>query len=475
MKIKDVIVEDAEEIRAAVIDKVNKIPDEADLRDVLKFTNKFAFKKDVQAFAKVRNYKDLISDTFLTALANAEIDSDTVNKFLTKLNSDGILNEKLLLTPGKVHRFSQLIDPEWQSVWNQIKGELFEKLAGTIGDLGYVGKGEYLLDIVSQKVKRRGAPGDLDVDGTKVEIKAGKNGRLGPAGSQPLVGRFPEFLNKVKHLVSEEKLAQIPEDGSTELGMMFNIKENMSGFSRFFENPKAVKFALNKALSMHFPNYATQSIANQVVDGSGNIDGTKLKQEMLRAAFSSYKAAKSFDGVIVMDESVTKFLYIGSEDDIATAAPFLSVSYPSWVEQQGNCIKVTLTMSSGKISAPDVQLPLNVPGQKDDASQNFENQIEEFIKLLAAEYNITDPATIGAMTTITMDAYMQGIEPKQIINLLRKEFPQLNAPKKPKTQAAAETPAEPDPAVDTNELDKIKKNAGITTPTKPTKPGVATV
>ncbi len=470
MKIKDVIVEDAEAIRAEIINKVEKIPDEPDLKDVLRFTNRYSLRGDVRRFSKARNYKDLVSDVFLQALANADVDADTVNKFLNKLTTDGILNEKLLLTPGRVHSYSQLIDNEWQGVFNKIKGELFEKLSGKIGEKGDVGKGEYMLDIISQHVKRRGAPGDLDVEGTKVELKAGKNGRIGPAGSQALVGRFGEFWEEVKHLVPPTHAKLIPED-STALGEMFNLKVKMAPFSQFFGDAKNVKFALNKALSMHFPGYNTKAIANSVVDGSGNIDGYKLKEEMLKAAFISYKSAKGFDGIIVMDEDVTKFLYIGNEDQMVESAKFMSAKFPTWTDQQSDCMKVTLNTGREKVDAPDVQVPQSVLGQSDQASKAFEDSIEKFALDLANSYHISDPAVIGQITTITMDAYMQGIEPKKIIGILKKSIPELAAPKKEKTTTQA---AEPDTAED-DELDNIKKNAGITKPVAPTKPGVATV
>ena len=44
------IDETPEQVRAEIEKKINKIPDEPDLVDVLKFTNKFALKKDVTAF-----------------------------------------------------------------------------------------------------------------------------------------------------------------------------------------------------------------------------------------------------------------------------------------------------------------------------------------------------------------------------------------------------------------------------------------
>jgi hypothetical protein len=470
------LIETPEEIRAAIIDKVDKIPNEPDLQDVLRFTNKFALKKDVQAFSTGRNYKDRVTDVFLQALANADIDSNTVNKFLNKLTTDGILNEKLLLTPGQVHSYSQLIDPEWQGIFNKIKGELFEKLSGKIGEMGDVGKGEYLLDIISQHVKRRGAPGDLDVDGTKVELKAGENGRIGPAGSQALVGRFPEFWNAVKHLVPK-KAGLIPKD-STALGKMFNLKMNMGSFTAFFENSKNVKFALGKALKMHFPNYDVSSIANSVVDGNGNIDGKKLKEEMLRAAFSSYRADKGFDGIIVMDENVTKFLYIGSEDQMIDSAKYVTVKFPSWVEQQSNCMKVTLNTGRAKVDAPEVQTPVGTPGVSNQASANFESSIEKFAQELANTYNISDPTVIGTITTMTMDAYMQGMPPNKIVGMLKKNIPELAGPKKepadqPEDQPveiASTAPATPAPGIG-RQTRQSPQTAQTIEPIRPRRPG----
>ena len=75
--------------------------------------------------------------------------------------------------------------------------------------MGDVGKGEYMLDIICPNIKRRGAPGDLNIKGTNVELKAGDNGRLGPAGSMALVGRFErEFLPLIAQLVGKKKAAE---------------------------------------------------------------------------------------------------------------------------------------------------------------------------------------------------------------------------------------------------------------------------
>jgi hypothetical protein len=419
--------ESPEQVRAEIEKKIEKIPDESDLVDVLKFTNKFALKKDVSAFTTLRNYKDLVANVFLQALANANLDEATVKKFLQKLSTDGILNEKLLMTPGKVNTYTELIDQEWQTTFNLIKGDLFEKISGKIGEMGDVGKGEYLLDIISPHVNRRGAPGDLDVQGVKIELKAGESGRVGPAGSQSLVGRFQrEFLPAVKHLVPASRLKQIPKD-STDLGKMFNLKQNMGGFTAFFGNAKAVKEALAIALKMHYPDYNVKAIANAVVDGAGNIDGQKLKAEMLKASFTVYRNAKEFDGIIIMDSAVTKFLYVNSPETMYKIAPMVTVSFPSWVETQSNAMKVTLGVNAGveKLEVPS--LPPQTAkkpsaAKKQEQLSQLAAKVMEYCNKLAAQYKVTDTQTIQSMVEFVISELTRGIEPAKIKPKLVKKF-----------------------------------------------------
>lgn len=343
----NILGEDPEEIRAAIDKRVQKIPDEEDLTDILKFTNKYGIKKDVEKFTTLRNYKGLVASVFLQALANANLTDAEIKKFLKKLSTDGILDEKKLLTPRTVHSYADLIDADFRKTFDAVKVEIFEKISGKIGEKGDVGKGEYMLDIISPTVNRRGAPGDLDIQGTKIELKAGQNGRLGPAGSQALVGRFAREYAPIIQQINPD--AEIPTDQAT-IADIFNPKLNMSAFSAFFDNnSKAVKAALKAMLQMHYPSVNVTSMVNKIVDGSGNIDGAVLKKEMLKTSFEVYKGEKEFDGIIIMDSAVTGFLYVNSGDDLAAVSGQLSVSFPSWTDTQGNCMKVTL--SAGALKA----------------------------------------------------------------------------------------------------------------------------
>lgn len=345
------LAETPEEVRAQIEKRVEKIPDESDLVDVLKYTNKFAIKKDVEKFTTLRNYKGTVSTIILQTLAEADVGEAEVKKLLKKLSTDGILNEKKLLTPGQVHSYEDLIDPEFKNVFNAIKVSLFERISGKMGEKGDVGKGEYMLDIISPNVNRRGAPGDLDVKGTKIELKAGQNGRLGPAGSMSLAGRFQrEFIPVAQKIMPKKPI----EAGDATL---FNPKLDMSYFSDFFETAKNVKLALTAMMKMHYPDYPVANIVNAVVDGSGGIDGKKLKEEMLKASYSSYKSEKEFDGIVIMDAEVTKFLFIRTPEDIARSSSGLLVSFPSWTDTQGNCMKVTLAKGGRATSEPTTSAP----------------------------------------------------------------------------------------------------------------------
>ncbi len=332
----DQLNETPDAVRSEIETKLEKIPDESDLKDILKFTNRYSIKKDVFSFADARKYKDIVSNTFLRALAEAEIPEEEVRKFLDKLSKDGILDEKLLLTPSAIHSFDSIVDSDYRFVFDKIKGTLYKDISGKIGELGDVGKGEYLLDIMSPGVNRRGAPGDLDITGTKVELKAGENGRLGPAGSMSLAGRFQrEFVPILNELMPDKAGEQLnPLD--------FNPKLDMSSFSNYFDSADKVKKALTAMLKMHYPDYPVEQITSKVVDSAGNINGQELKKEMLKASFTEYRKQKEFDGIIIMDGAVTKFLYIGTPEDMANSAGLVTVSFPSWTDTQSNAMKVTL-------------------------------------------------------------------------------------------------------------------------------------
>ena len=357
LNITQPLFEAPEDVRAQIDDKLEKIPDESDLKDILKFTNRYTIKKDVVSFTTLRQYKDIVSNVLLKALADAEIPEDDVRKFLEKLSKDGILDEKLLLTPGQIHQFEQIVDSEYRSIFDAIKVDVFRDIAGKIGELGDVGKGEYLLDIMSPAINRRGAPGDLDISGTKIELKAGENGRLGPAGSMSIAGRFQrEFTPVLQQLMPEADVSALnPID--------FNPKQDMKSFSAFFDEPEKVKQALSAMLKMHYPSYDVDAITNAVVDGSGNINGLKLKEEMLKASFTVYKQEKEFDGIIVMDSAVTKFLYIGTPEDMVKSANLVTVSFPSWNDTQSNAMKLTLAKgrsTGGRVSGAQLKAQANI-------------------------------------------------------------------------------------------------------------------
>lgn len=455
-KLINILSEDPQELRQEIDKRVQKIPDESDLKDILKFTNKYSIKKDVEQFSSIRDYKGLVSSIFLEALANADFSDIEVKKFLNKLSNDGILDEKKLLTPRKLHSYAELIDKEFQPMFNAIKLDIFEKIAGKIGEKGDVGKGEYMLDIISTVVNRRGAPGDLDIDGTKVELKAGQNGRLGPAGSQAIVGRFArEFAPQIQKLQPNK---QVPTDNES-ISAIFNPKLNMSAFSDFFDgNVKSIKAALTLLLNMHYPSVNIAPIVQAVVGTNGAIDGNELKKQMLKTSFNVYKAEKEFDGVIIMDSGVTGFLYVNSGDDLAAVADLLSVSFPSWTDTQGNCMKVTISgtalKTAGKAAGiapavkqkaaqPQTEIPTATPYPETKPQRKaLEDKAFQFATNFAAQRGVTDEDTISQIAYYALDLIEQGVPPEKIRTMLPNLIPQLQAQQPQQAQPAqqAQTP-----------------------------------
>lgn len=336
----DFVLETPEEVRSAIVGKIQKIQDEPDLVNILKYANQYAFKKDVGKLSTVKGYKEQVSNIILQAVGKLDAPDAQIRAFLKRVATDGVIKEELLLTPGAVHSMEEIVDNKFRPIFNAIKMDLFEKISGKMGEKGDIGKGEYLLSILSPRIVRRGAPGDLKIVNANVELKAGTSGRLGPAGSQALAGRFEEFwaiLVKSK-LVDPKVPAPNP--------INFNPQLKMDSFSAFFGNdPKRVSKALGIMLKMHYPSLNVTPMVTASMSG-GSINGAALKAEMLKASFSVYKAAKEFDGILLTDYGINKYLYMNSPESAAQAAPFLTVKFPSWTDTQSNTIKIQLKTSA---------------------------------------------------------------------------------------------------------------------------------
>lgn len=345
MKIRDILseslmLETPEEVRSEIIQKISKIQDEPDLINVLKFAKQYAFKTDVKKLSTIKGYKDTVANIILQAVGNVDAPDTLIRAFLKRLSKDGVIKENLLLTTGMVHMMDDIVDKKFLGIFNAIKLDLFEKISGKMGEMGDVGKGEYLLSILSPRIIRRGAPGDIAIAKTKVELKAGESGRLGPAGSQALAGRFDEFYslcNKNKLISKGSKLPN-PVD--------MNLTLNMGKFSAFFGNDQArVSKALAIVLKMHYPTLGTTAMVKSIVRG-GQIDGQQLKAQMLAASYSVYQASKGFDGILLTDYGINRYLYMNTPQSAASAGNFVTVKFPSWTDTQSNTIKIQLKSSA---------------------------------------------------------------------------------------------------------------------------------
>lgn len=337
------LMEDPNQIKAMIMSRLKEIQDEDDLMSILKFSNKYSFKSDVGQLADVKGYSSQVSDVIMSSLGNVNADPEHVRAFIKKLTSTGIIKAKTLLETGIVHNLEQLIDQNFLDIFNQIKMDLFEKISGKIGEIGDVGKGEYLFSILSPQIFRRGAPGDLSIAGSRVELKAGESGRLGPSkGQMSLAGRFEEFIARC------EKAKILPKGISADIQGLgpasnYNFKLNMSAFCQLFENQQArIVKGLTIMLDMHFPGYTGNAgIAAACVKG-GSIDGYALKRELLGAAYATYQTAKKFHGILLIDYGVSRFIYLNTPENAKAIGDFVTVKFPSWTDQQSNTVKIQL-------------------------------------------------------------------------------------------------------------------------------------
>jgi hypothetical protein len=340
--IDDFVLESPERIRDQIIQKIQKIQDEPDLINILKFSNQYTYKKEVGKLSTIKGYKDVVSNIILQTIGKSEASETQIRAFLKRVSTDGVIKEELLLTPGQVHSMEEIVDTKFRPIFNSIKLDLFEKISGKIGERGDVGKGEYLLSILSPRIIRKGAPGDLKIVNANVELKAGSSTRLGPAGSQALAGRFDEYWKLLIKANLVEKNTPVPNP------IDFNFSSTrMNKFSGFFLNDhRKVSKALEIALKMHYPSLNVKSMVANIVS-NGQIDGNNLKKEMLKASFSVYKDAKGFDGILLTDYGINKYLYIDSPESASQSVNFLIIKFPTWTDTQSNTIKIELRAKTG--------------------------------------------------------------------------------------------------------------------------------
>ena len=148
---------------------------------------------------------------------------------------------------------------------------------------------------------------------------------------------FYSLCNKNKLISKGSKLPN-PVD--------MNFTLNMSKFSAFFSNEQArVSRALAIALKMHYPTLNTTAMAKSIVRG-GQINGQELKAQMLAASYSVYQAAKGFDGILLTDYGINRYLYMNTPQSAASAGNFVTVKFPSWTDTQSNTMKIQLKSSA---------------------------------------------------------------------------------------------------------------------------------
>jgi hypothetical protein len=125
-----------------------------------------------------------------------------------------------------------------------------------------------------------------------------------------------------------------------------NFTLNMSKFSAFFGNDQAkVSKALAIALKMHYPTLNTTAMVKSIVRG-GQINGQELKSQMLAASYSVYQASKEFDGILLTDYGINRYLYINTPQSASAAGAFVTIKFPSWTDTQSNTIKIQLKTSA---------------------------------------------------------------------------------------------------------------------------------
>lgn len=295
-------------IKQAVLDKIENLPETKDGRRILDRVQDILGKVDavdnLKAFAS--RVEDIgISDDDvskavdqLTKLIGAAAQTTTVKdrEFFFKLwESDRLVKVDMMMQGGKVFNLSDLFEYYKKSKAVQYIVNSLSK------DAGYgLGKGEFLLAVLSRRIQKAPGKGDLLIDGLSVEVKATDGGSPRFADQEVRVGAGyeqtrDELIKKYSQPQNEGEIAPIEAIGGLKRTGL-NIDDWIQiGLS--VKDKAGFKADTEALLHKIFPEQDSTAILNAITSGKS---GT-AKSEFANLTFNRYMDIKNDDSVLYIN------------------------------------------------------------------------------------------------------------------------------------------------------------------------------
>jgi|TARA_B110000459_G_scaffold132477_1_gene144877 hypothetical protein len=188
------------------------------------------------------------------------------------------------------------------------------------------GPGEFSLAILSPKITLKGAKGDIDVNGTPLEVKAGmtsSGGRLAPTS-----GTLGQLQN------NKEFWASLYPDDAVKGATLAKVnKINANNYSSFLEQHSLTNQDSQKILSAIFKHPACQNLVNKAAGMGMKVTAADL----IKIAVKNYGVSQGDEHFLILQKDIRTsiYFYIDNVDPILSRLSFSLPLIDSDTRSQG--------------------------------------------------------------------------------------------------------------------------------------------
>lgn len=178
-------------------------------------------------------------------------------------------------------------------------------------DAGYgLGKGEFLLAVLSRRIKKAPGKGDLIIDDASIEVKATDGGSPRFADQEVRVGQGYEQTRDAILRKYAEQIKQVGGLGKTGLSL-----EKYVALGKFVEDKNEFKSDTASLLSRIFPEQDSSEILNLIISGNA----AQARQRFGEQTYNRYMDIKDDEAVLYInlaDKNEPTYVLFRTVDDL---------------------------------------------------------------------------------------------------------------------------------------------------------------
>ncbi len=272
-----------------------------------------------------------LESLFLEALLTPEgqklgITRDDITDFLTHALDGTVIDNARMVAQDK-GKIDDFVNKEYKKVYDAIAGRLIPLKPPASGGAN-IGPGELALAMLgnpSAKAKK----GDIDIDGTIYEIKAGAGSIGGRFNSDEVTTAFAgwnTFDRELKNIAGDELVTRGKSEKTGKPVSLYNW--NDKGISALntqvlapLNDKKATVQFLTRTFQKIVKNHEKVDIFDQAINAMVKDDGTINEETYMklysRILYESYSAADDISNIMIIDTAAREYVIIRSGEDLS--------------------------------------------------------------------------------------------------------------------------------------------------------------